>query len=438
MKQVDVTIVGGGASGILLALALARPDWVAEARGRQTAALTASSCGLRVLLIEAQEQVGKKLLATGNGRCNYAPLQACPKDYHGSLAALSAAVLEGWSADDMEAYLQLLGMESRHEEDRRYPRSMRAQSLRGILERALRRAGVELLLSTTVERVERENNHYLLSAVKEGEELRIASDSVVLATGGMVQPSFPGVAGSGYRLAQPFGLRCSKILAPALTTLKFTRPFKQIAGLRVEAKLTLAPKGKKPVAVESGELLFTDYGLSGIPTLSASYACSQPNLEACIDLFPEYSVQELVTLLLQQAERYPEEALEDWALGLLPEKIGRCLLTSLKQLLPANRDGLKLSSVPKAFWTSLATEAKAWRFEVKEARGFEVAQVTHGGLLAEGFRANSLESRQYPGLYAVGELLDVDGICGGYNLLWAWSSAIFVADAILREGGRRK
>ncbi len=401
-----VAVIGGGASGMM-------------------AALAAAEQGADVTLLERQARLGRKLAATGNGRCNLTNRNTAPEHYHGEKAAFCIPSLKRESAETSLERFHDMGLLTVEETDgRMYPLSDHAGSVVDVLRFSLDAAGVLVRCGCTVERLEKTKSGFLLHIQEE----RIPADRVIVACGGRAGGKLGGVS-DGYRLLESCGHHCTK-LHPALVQLKTEGTLTRgVKGVRTQALVRVLRKGKT-VAEEQGEVQFTEYGLSGPAIFSVSReAVRDGESTVTLDLFPSLSDDELYTLLRHRAETRPGLTMEDLFTGMLQNRLGRVLVSSagVSGNLPLSQAGGVLRK--------LANQAKRFSFQVIGDLGFDQAQVTAGGIRTDEFDADTLESRLCPGLYACGEVLDIDGDCGGYNLQWAWSSGWVAGTAAGRGAG---
>ena len=390
-----VIIIGGGASGILAALTAAEdPD-------------------NRVLLLERQQRIGRKLLATGNGRCNLTNTGPLPGHYHGENPTFALPALERFDAAKALEFFHGLGLLTVTEEGGRvYPLSNSANSALDVLRFALDRAGVEQRCSCTVKNLRKDKRGFTV----ETETERLQADVLILACGGAAGARLGGVM-DGYQLAKALGHKRTG-LYPALVQL-LTEPDypRALKGVRVQCSLRLKRKAFL-LARASGELQFTETGVSGPAVFDLSRAASTggEGLTLHISLLPQ-SAEELLGLLKARRERYPELPASEILTGMLHNRLGRMVVkyAGLNGAAP-------LSSLPDGELEALTKACGDFCLPVTGTEGFDSAQVTAGGLRSSDFDPRTLESRLVPGLFACGELLDVDGDCGGYTLQWAWAS----------------
>lgn len=396
-----VIIVGGGASGLMAALAAAPAS--------------------DVLLLERQSRVGRKLMASGNGRCNLSNLNARPERYHGADSAFCAAALARFGVEDTLAFFSSLGLVSCSEPDGRvYPFSDTAGSVVDVLRLSAAQAGADLRTGCEVTEVRRAGGGFVLRA---GEE-EFRGDRLIVACGGAAGARLGGGL-SGYRLLESLGHKRGPIL-PALTQIKtdsrFTRPLK---GVRAKAELSLR-RGGQELGRSGGEVQFTDFGVSGPAAfdLSRAAAAEKGELTLHLDLLPALSREELPEHLRTRKAAFPGLAAEHLLTGALHNRLALVLLKQAGLDLAS-----PLSSLGEKQLAAVCELVRDWRLPVLGVLGFDAAQVTAGGVLTRDFVPDTLESRIVPGLYACGEVLDIDGDCGGFNLQWAWSSGYLAGSA---------
>ena len=392
-----IVIIGAGASGMAAALA------------------ARESLDNRVILLERQSRVGRKLLATGNGRCNLTNLRADISRYHGEDAGFAAPALERFGAEDTLAWFSSLGLLTRAEDTGRvYPLSDAAGSVVDTLRLAVAARGAETVCGFTVSSAQKDGGLFVVTS-DQGEA--VTGDRLIVACGGMAGARLGGVR-DGYELLSRFGHRRTA-LRPSLVQLKTDNTWtRSMKGVRTQAALTLERNGDV-LAASRGEIQFTDYGISGPAVFDLSRAASSAG-DGCVialRLLPELNVADITDYLHRKQNDFPNYKAENILTGSLHNSIARTLLR-------------RAEITPEAFLWSL-TEAQLrdlvgllLRFELPllGTLGFTEAQVTAGGIETGGFDARTMESLLVPGLYACGEVLDIDGDCGGFNLQWAWSS----------------
>lgn len=395
MKRKIVAVVGGGAGGMLCAQVLAAAE------------------KYRVVLIERGARPGRKLSATGNGQGNVTNFSMGAEHYFSDDRAKVACILTAFSPEDLIAFFGGLGgLFESDGQGRVYPSGRQASAVTDLLRFALARAGAEVLLERTVTAISRRKGGYEL-AFSEGGTL--FADAVVLATGGKAAPNF-GTDGTGYALARSLGHTVTP-LYPALVQLKTdTRFIRGLKGVRANCR-AIAYEGEKEVAHARGDVIFTDYGVSGNAVfLLSSYLTDAQSPRLVFDFLPDRTEEELAAFLERKAAFCPRESL----LGaVLSNALGRAVLRR------AETGGGCTPAVA-------AKLVKNFELRVTGTLGFDAAQVTRGGVpLAE--TDDGLQSRKAENVWLCGEILNADGECGGYNLQWAFASAMCAARDILRR-----
>ena len=392
-----VIVIGAGASGMVAALT------AAESKNR------------RVLLLERQQRVGRKLLATGNGRCNLTNTGASPARYHGAEADFVRPALAAFPPEAALEFFRELGLVTVTEPGGRvYPLSDSANSVVDVLRFALDAAGVELRSSCPARALRREKSGGF-SVVTDAETLR--ADRLIVACGGAAGAKLGGV-GDGYELLAMLGHKRTALypsLAPILTEPEYPRALK---GVRADCRLRLIGGGET-LAETAGELQFTETGVSGPAAFELSRAASVggKGLTLTADFFRAYPPDAVPALLRARRSRFPALNASEALTGMLHNRLGRMLVKY------AGFDGnAPLSSLSDGDLRRLAQSCRDFRLAVRGVAGFDAAQVTAGGVRTSGFNPETLESWFVPGLFACGEVLDVDGDCGGFNLQWAWAS----------------
>ena len=403
----DAVILGGGASGLAAACFLA-------------------GAGRSALILEKQSRVGRKLLSTGNGRCNLTNLRAAPKHYHGARAA-AARALELCPPEDVLAFFEELGLPAVSDgEGRVYPMSHQAASVLDALRLFAAERGCETITDCAAEAILPEKRGFTVRAAG-GRSFE--SRRVLVCTGGLAAPKL-GACGDGYRMLDALGHPATPCF-PAIAALR-TPPeaVRGLKGQRAGCRVTLLSENRS-LREEEGEILFADDGISGIAVMQLARACGEA-LRAgkrCfvrISLMPGESQERVREQLTARATRLPQRPMEDFLNGIVSRRIGQALVRTLN-IEPLSRPAKTLSGAE--LW-ALSGILTGWTIPVTGVQGFDQAQVTAGGVSLKDFNWDTMESRRVPGLYAAGELLDVDGDCGGFNLQWAWSSALIAARAM--------
>lgn len=389
-----IGIIGGGASGMAAALA------AAENRDAQ------------VVLMERQARVGRKLQATGNGRCNLSNLHAGARGYHGDEASFSQFAISAFSPQETLGWFRSLGLITVAEASGRvYPYSDQANSVVDVLRFALEKPNITQKLGFEVEKVRKTENGFLV----EGPEESLRCHRLIIACGGLAGTKLGGTM-SGYKLLRSLGHHSTK-LRPTLVQLK--SGWGGLAGLKgVRANCHAAILHNGMLFAEStGELQFTEYGLSGPVIFEVSRdVCQGGGDWVCkLDLLPGIEAFELEAELLRRREtNLPASEL---LTGILHNRLGRVLTQA------AGISGQRpIRELHEEEIREVCRSVKAFEISLTEPMGMDSAQVTAGGIVTKEFDETTMESRLVPGLYACGEVLDIDGDCGGYNLQWAWSS----------------
>lgn len=393
----DVIIIGGGASGLMAAITCARQ-------------------GKRVLILEQKDRVGKKILATGNGKCNFTNTFQNPSCYRSDNKDFPQHALKLFGSEDTVAFFESLGIFTKNKNGYLYPNSGQASSILDVLRLELNELGVTVICGEKVTHVKKKKGQFAIT----GEKGTYHSKKVILCTGGKASPQH-GSDGNGYGLAKSLGHSITKVV-PALTGLKASDSFcKGMQGVRTDAKVTLLINGKA-VCEDTGELQLTAYGVSGIPVFQICRFAGRAIIEkkdvvVCVDFFPEQTKEQLFQAIMERKMRYPEKSIEDTLIGILNKKVIYTLLKEVK---------IKPESVAKDIFEkqieSLCKLMKEMPFHITDTNGFEQAQVSAGGIDTTEIEETTMESKFVECLYFAGELVDVDGICGGYNLQWAWTS----------------
>ena len=388
MKKRKVCIIGGGASGMIAAVLAARK-------------------GAAVTVLEHNDKVGKKILATGNGRCNLTNLYQDISCYHSSEQQKAWEILQQFNVQQTIRFFSELGLYTKNKNGGLYPFSMQAQSVRELLEMEARHEKVKIKCKEHVKEI-------LPSLKGDAPAFQIVTqtwtyeaDAVILACGSKAS-LVEGADGSGYELAKKLGLSMRNPL-PALVPLKGKgNYFSKWAGTRTEGKISLFAAGRL-VDEASGELQLTEYGISGIPVFQVSSQAARLleegiSITAVLDFMPDFEEQGLLEFLKSRQRICPYKSLKELLLGIFPKK--------LVEVLAEGKPDIE----------TLVGRIKGFPVKVKGAKSMETAQVCSGGVLLKNINPKTMECCQIPGLYLAGEILDVDGICGGYNLQWAWST----------------
>lgn len=391
-----ITIIGGGASGMIAAIT------AAQERDNH------------IILLERQTRVGRKLLSTGNGRCNLTNRNTKRDCYHGADTDFVLPALEKFDVEKTLDFFRGLGLLTVAEPDGRvYPLSNHAASVVDVLRYALERDNIELRTGLSVLSLKRNGNGFLVSA----DSGKIQSDCVIVACGGAAGAKLGGVM-DGYRLLEMCGHQRTK-LYPSLVQVK-TDPIypRALKGVKADAAVSVL-SGKRILAKNRGEVLFTEYGVSGPAIFEISRAVSTfgDGLAISMDLLTDYTEDEITAVLAKRVKTLPQLSANQLLTGALHNRLGQmvCKYAGLS-------GGAAMEQLTSDQLCAVAHAAKHFTLDVQAVAGFDCAQVTAGGISTAEFNPETMESRLAPGLFACGEVLDIDGDCGGFNLQWAWSS----------------
>ena len=389
-----IGIIGGGASGMAAALAAAEKEQV------------------QVILMERQARLGRKLQATGNGRCNLSNLHAAAGGYHGAQPSFADCAIGQFPPEAALRWFRSLGLFTVAEASGRvYPYSDQANSVVDILRFALEKPNITVKPGFEVEKVKKTADGFRVLSKEE----TVSCDRLIVACGGLAGTKLGGSM-SGYKLLRSLGHSCTK-LRPTLVQLKTNwGGVAGLKGVRTNCHAEILRDGEL-FARSTGELQFTEYGLSGPVIFEVSRDVCQGGGEwLCrLDFLPEVAGDTLEGELVRRRNTHLPAS--ELLTGILHNRLGRVLTQAAG--IPANR---AISELTKDDLCRVARAVKAFDVPLTEPMGMDCAQVTAGGVRTEEFDETTMESRLIPGLYACGEVLDIDGDCGGYNLQWAWSS----------------
>jgi len=389
-----IGIIGGGASGMAAALAAAEnPD-------------------VHVILIERQARVGRKLQATGNGRCNLTNLHAAQGGYHGEDPAFVKHAIGTFGPEATLNWFRSLGLFTIAEDSGRvYPYSDQANSVLDVLRFALEKPNISVKLGFEVEKVKKTASGFRV----ESKEETLECHRLIIACGGLAGTKLGGTM-SGYKLLRSLGHKCTK-LRPTLVQLRSGwTGVTALKGVRANCHAAIYHNGQLQ-RESTGEIQFTEYGLSGPVIFEISRdACQGSGEWLCrLDFLPDIPVDVLKQELLRKKNtNLPTSEL---LTGILHNRLGRVLTQA------AGISGyVPVQQLEENEIMEVCRAVKGFEISLTEPMGMDSAQVTAGGILTKEFDETTMESRLVPGLYACGEVLDIDGDCGGYNLQWAWSS----------------
>ena len=404
-----VAVIGGGASGMM-------------------AAVTAASGGAHVILLEHKDRIGKKILSTGNGRCNFTNIHQEPICYHSEDPLFPWEVVERFNAQAVISFFLQLGVYSKNRNGYIYPNSDQASAVLDAFRMELDRLKVEIRTGVECREIRPGKKGFTILTDQEP----VRADRVILCAGSKAAPA-TGSDGSGYDLAKKMGHRILPVL-PALTALKCEEKFfKSIAGVRANGSVSIWSDGEC-IAKDTGEIQLTDYGISGIPVFQVSRYASKllyekKETEAVLDFMPDFTKAQTNAFLRARAQTRPDKSAEMFLIGLFHKKL--CDLWIRLSKIPRQRKAGELTAEEIACLTDLI---KDFRVRIRETNSYDKAQVCCGGIDTREVDPGTLESVYVPGLYFAGEILDVDGMCGGYNLTFAWASGYVAGQAASVEG----
>lgn len=412
-RRFDVIVVGAGASGLMAGISAARK-------------------GAKVLILEHMDSAGKKILATGNGKCNFTNEKQGIAYYRGKNPAFVLPVFEQFGLAETLQLFEELGIVPRDKRDGYYyPASGQASSVREVLLMECRRLKVRIAYNVGIRSIKKDVDSFLFDT-KQGE---FQSVFCILATGGKATKK-TGSDGSGIPYIVGFGHKLTDIV-PALVALQGKQSFfKEIAGIRAENRVEIYIENKK-IAEETGELQLTEYGVSGIPVFQLSRYAAYGLLEGksvymLLDFLPWQTKEETHSMLEARFGKHGRgKTAKEALVGLFPDKLIRTLLAEAGIQPETKAENCVLNELE-----ALVSVIRHLRVDINGTKGFDAAQVTAGGVDTEEIDAVSMESKLVSGLYFAGEVVDIDGMCGGYNLQWAWSSG-WVAGSHAGEGSKK-
>ena len=389
-----IGIIGGGASGMAAALAASEYE------------------NVQVILFERQARLGRKLLATGNGRCNLTNMNARADFYYGEDLDFTAPSLAQYDVENTLKWFRDMGLYTVAEPSGRvYPYSDQANSVVDVLRFALEKPNIQVLTGFEVTKIKRNNPGFTVESAEEAYDC----DKLIVACGGLAGTKLGGSM-FGYKLLMKLGHHCTK-LRPTLVQIKSDwNALPSLKGVRANCWVEITRDGKHH-STGKGEIQFTEHGLSGpvIFEISRDVCHEKGNWVCKLDMLPLLEKDSLLPML--QKKRQTELTAEDLLTGILHNRLGRVIIkeAGIAGYVPINQ---------LEDWELEKVCDKVFGLEVllTEPMGMDAAQVTAGGIFTSEFDPNTMESKLVPGLYACGEVLDVDGDCGGYNLQWAWSS----------------
>ncbi len=403
-KIYKTAIVGGGASGLAAAVFLSE------------------KFGDDVVVLEKLSRVGKKITVTGNGRGNVTNVNLSCENYHsreGDAPAFVARALKEFGNDDVIKFLNSVGVFTAQENERVYPASFQASSVLDLIRLKLQNNGAEIRADFNVTDIKKGECFIISSEAGD----KVFAKTVILAMGGKCQKQF-GTDGAGYSLAKKMGHTVTECL-PSLVQLKAdVSELKALKGIRQEARLTLYDRDM-PLICEKGDLLFTEFGVSGNAIFQISgYTAGVNNPILSVEFMPDVPDFEVSKALADKIQSAPYLFAEDLLTGFVNKQVGKAIVRAA---------GVSLSEkCCKSHIKPVVYALKNFKIKITGTLGFNYAQVTRGGVRLREIDSSTMQSRLIENLYMAGELIDVDGDCGGYNLQWAFSSAYLACKNILK------
>ncbi len=399
MEYFDIAIIGGGASGLIASIFAAK-----ELNNG------------KIAIIERNERVGKKILSTGNGRCNFTNMNITKDRYHGNNPQFAMRVIEEFSLDKTLEFFNSIGILPRTEgKDKVFPNSLQAASVLDMLREKAKSSGVAEVCDFLC--IDIKTNNGLFIVISDTNRT-IKCKKVIVATGGMAAPNM-GTDGKGYKLLEKFGHTKTK-LSPSLVQLRCPpKSVSAMKGVKLDADIKVFSNDQF-INSAYGELLFTEYGISGPAVFdisrSASVALNEnKRVYVLIDLMPMFTEEELYNHLVLRNRNLTAEIFLN---GMINKLIGKQMMKKAGiEKLNTSAENISDETLKK-----LAKILKNCRFEIIGTNPWNNSQVTAGGIQTFGFCNKTMESKLFDGIYGCGEILDVDGDCGGFNLQWAWSS----------------
>lgn len=400
--KTEIAVIGGGASGLM-------------------AAITAKKSGKEVIILERKDRILKKVLITGNGRCNITNVNANISNYFGKNISSVENILNRFTPQDTMDFFNGLGIVCNEENRGKvYPLSGQASSVVDALRFEAEKLGIKIETEFYVRKIEKDGFKFRIYSE---DRKKIEAGRVIIAAGGQSYPEL-GSNGSGFELAKELGHSVTK-LSPSIVQLKTEKnQVKGLQGIKTDVAVTAYGDNKK-ICTYDGELLFTDYGISGNVVFNISFVMPlYKDVEFEIDFMEKFDYNELYEMLKERKKIMSHLTMENYFNGMINKKLGQFLskVSGIEKLSKPVKD-LNDSEIRK-----LCTVLKKYRIKILETTGFKNAQVTAGGVSLDEVNTETLESKIVKGLYFSGEVLDVYGECGGFNLQWAWASGYIAGE----------
>ncbi|NMA65011.1 MAG: NAD(P)/FAD-dependent oxidoreductase [Clostridiaceae bacterium] len=402
-KKNHVIVVGGGASGIM-------------------SAISAKRAGAEVTILEKNPRIGKKILATGNGRCNFTNINADLTYYHGNDPEFAKSAFSEFTVEDTIRFFEKLGIAHKVEDlGKVFPMSDQASSFLDVFLYELEKLKIQTVCNAAVKRINPKNKEFVV----ETDQKTYIADRVIISTGGKAMPS-SGSDGNGYDLAKRLGHSVTDVFPSLVQIMLEGSFFKRIDGVKILGTVELMHKNT-PIVKDRGDILFANYGVSGPPVLQVSRKAGEflnqgKDVYLKITVIDNIPKLELRKIIDRRFETSPEKTVEFSLVGLINKRLIPVML------LEAGIKDLKhpVGSLSEKDRDKIVEILTDWRIKVRGTKGWTSAQATAGGINTNEINPFTMESKKVKGLYFTGEIIDIDGQCGGFNLQWAWSSG-FVA-----------
>lgn len=408
MEIFDIAIIGGGAAGIMAAINIKRKNQEKK-----------------VVVLERKDRILKKVLVTGNGRCNITNIRANISNYFSVNSDINKIknIINNFTAEDTIEFFENIGIICNEEvRGKVYPLSGQASSVVDALRFECEKLGIDFITDFYVKNIEKDIVKFKIFS--ENKKI-IVANKILLATGGKSYPEL-GSNGSGFEIAQKLGHKITK-LTPSIVQLQTEKSqVKGLSGIKLDTNVTAYGDNKK-ICTYSGELLFTEYGVSGNVIFNISFVMPlYKEIELEIDFMPKYDYNELFEMLKKRKKILEHLTMENFFSGMINKKLGQflCKQSGIEKL-SKNVGELSEGDIRK-----LCQNLKKYKIKILDTTGYKNAQVTAGGISLEEVNLETLESKKIRGLYFAGEVLDVYGECGGYNLQWAWASGYKVGEIL--------
>ena len=403
-----VTVIGAGAAGLMASIYLKEQA-------------VKNNHDLEVVVLEKNDRVGKKILSTGNGKCNFSNVYLEPKYYNNP--EFVKPILESFSHSNLQEWFREKGLLSKvDKEGRIYPLTETASSVLDIFRLELEKKNIHVMTSFDVSKIKQKGSGYIVSDGKNN----IYTDYLIIATGGLSAPVL-GSSGTGHKILKEMGVSLTK-MQPGLVGIKTNKEsIRSLSGLRMKALVKLYEENSL-VKEEQGEIQFKDDGISGIVIMNiASKIKNISNASLVVDMLPTLQEEDIFNYLINKQKDYGNFNINQLLIGLLPNVLALKILKDL-----SFKDNIKIKHLHKEDLSKIVKIIKKYQFKVVSLYGFDRSQVTVGGIDLKEVD-NNLELKKLPNIFLCGEILDIDGMCGGYNLHFAFASAVLVAKSIINK-----